>query len=133
MKMKINKDFYISSSILLYNINYTIEKFYIIEKFNARKLLYLRSKIKRNVLKIFYRIKNLVLYHSILLLWTHEHDCVLFLDFMWVFICTNIWIIHFSNILIRFKLGKCNMIYHIITKLFFFNIKLIIKIKSYFN
>lgn len=96
--MKINKDFYISSSILLYNINYTIEKFYIIEKFNARKLLYLRSKIKRNVLKIFYRIKNLVLYHSILLLWTHEHDCVLFLDFMWVFIYVLIYESYISAI-----------------------------------
>lgn len=44
------------------NVNYKIEKF------NVRKLLYLRSKIKKNVLKIFYKIKNLVLYHKILLL-----------------------------------------------------------------
>lgn len=67
------------------NVNYKIEKF------NARKLLYLRNKIKKNVLKIFYKIKNLVLYHKILLLWIHEHDCVLFLDLMWVFIYVLIY------------------------------------------
>lgn len=49
--------------------------------------------------------------------------CFIFRFDVGVHTCANIWIIHFNNILMRFKLGKC-MIYYIIIKLFF-NIKLI--------